>query len=206
MRSGRDRAYEFLRNTVLSDPAQQGSFISEQDIADRIGVSRTPIREALLMLAAEDLVRLVPKKGAYIAPVSGREIAELMELRGVIERHAAERAIGSPVVAAMRKTLARQGLLMSEGDEGEFIELDHEFHSALVAATGNELMARMYEGLRARQIRCGVTALVRAPGRQKAVLDEHEAIVSALEAGDVEAAAAAITHHLETTRDILLTS
>ena len=203
MRSGRDRAYEFLRNTVLSDPAQQGSFISEQDIADRIGVSRTPIREALLMLAAEDLVRLVPKKGAYIAPVSGREIAELMELRGVIERHAAGRAIGSAVVERMREALARQRLLLAEGDEGEFIELDHEFHSALVGATGNQLMTRVYEGLRARQIRCGVAALVRAPGRQEAVLAEHEAIVSSLEAGDVEAAAAAITHHLETTRHVL---
>ncbi|SDM89791.1 GntR family transcriptional regulator [Allokutzneria albata] len=206
MRSGRDRAYEFLRNTVLSDPAQQGSFISEQDVADRIGVSRTPIREALLMLAAEDLVRLVPKKGAYIAPVSGREIAELMELRGLIERHAAERAIGSAAVGKMRETLARQRLLVADGNEGEFIDLDHEFHSALVAAAGNELMARMYEGLRARQIRCGVAALVRAPGRQEAVLAEHEAIVSALEAGDVEAAATAITHHLEATRHVLLTT
>ncbi|WP_086827844.1 GntR family transcriptional regulator [Allokutzneria sp. NRRL B-24872] len=205
MKSGRDRAYEFLRNTVLSDPAQQGSFISEQDVADRIGVSRTPIREALLMLAAEDLVRLVPKKGAYIAPVSGREIAELMELRGVIERHAASCAVGSDAVVRMRETLARQRLLVNSS-EGEFIELDHEFHSALVAAAGNQLMGRVYEGLRARQIRCGVAALVRAPGRQEAVLAEHEAIVAALEAGDVEAASAAITHHLDTTRQVLLTS
>ncbi|WP_345033981.1 GntR family transcriptional regulator [Kutzneria kofuensis] len=58
--SGRDRAYDYLRNTVLADPAAQGTFLNEQDIADRIGVSRTPIREALLMLSAEELVRLVP--------------------------------------------------------------------------------------------------------------------------------------------------
>src|ERR1041384_4755588 len=91
--SGREKAYEFLKDTILADPEMQGRFISEQDVANQIGVSRTPIREALLLLAAEDLVQLVPKKGAYVAPLSSRQITELMELRGVIERYAAERTM-----------------------------------------------------------------------------------------------------------------
>ena len=81
--SGRQLAYDHLKDAVLSDPAMQGRFINEQELADDIGVSRTPIREALLLLAAEELVQLVPKRGAYIAPVVGREIRELFELRGI---------------------------------------------------------------------------------------------------------------------------
>ncbi|MBI0382182.1 GntR family transcriptional regulator, partial [Streptomyces albiflaviniger] len=65
--SGREKAYAFLKETVLTDPDMQGRFLTEQEIADRIGISRTPIREALLLLAAEDLVQLVPKRGAHIA-------------------------------------------------------------------------------------------------------------------------------------------
>src|SRR5690348_14465854 len=96
--SGREKAYEYLKDTLLTDPAAQGQFISEQDVADRVGVSRTPVREALLLLAAEDLVQLVPKRGAYVAPVSGREVAELIELRGMVERHAAERVLAMDTV------------------------------------------------------------------------------------------------------------
>ncbi len=202
--SGREKAYEFLKDTILADPGMQGRFISEQDIANQIGVSRTPIREALLLLAAEDLVQLVPKKGAYVAPLSSRQIAELMELRGVIERYAAERTMGEGTVplARMKELIEQQRTLFD--DAREFIDVDRQFHALLVAATGNELLAKTYEGLRARQVRAGVVALFRVHGRQQAVLDEHEAIVAALESGDARAATAAITAHLDTTLRVLL--
>ncbi|PRY42439.1 GntR family transcriptional regulator [Umezawaea tangerina] len=204
--SGRDKAYEFLKDTILADPEMQGRFISEQDVADRIGVSRTPIREALLLLAAEDMVQLVPKKGAYVAPVSGRQVAELMELRGMVERFAAEHVLkaGTAPVAEMRAAIERQTGLRGMADARDFIDVDRQFHALLVAATGNELLTKVYEGLRARQIRAGVVALYRSEGRQDAVLLEHEAIVAALESGDVEAATAAISSHLESTLKVLL--
>jgi DNA-binding GntR family transcriptional regulator len=204
--SGREKAYEFLKDTILADPEMQGRFISEQDVADRIGVSRTPIREALLLLAAEDMVQLVPKKGAYVAPVSGRQVAELMDLRAMVERFAAERVLkeGTAPVEAMREALKRQSELRGMDDAREFIDVDRQFHALLVAATGNELLTKMYEGLRARQVRAGVVALFRSSGRQDAVLVEHEAIVIALEAGDVDAATSAITAHLDSTLKVLL--
>lgn len=68
MTSGREKAYAYLKDTVLTDPGMQGAFLSEQELADRVGVSRTPVREALLQLAAEDLVELVPKRGARVSP------------------------------------------------------------------------------------------------------------------------------------------
>ncbi|MFE5812128.1 GntR family transcriptional regulator [Streptomyces sp. NPDC056479] len=204
--SGREKAYAYLKDTVLTDPGMQGAFLSEQELADRIGVSRTPIREALLQLAAEDLVELVPKRGARVSPLTGREIRELMELRGIVERYAAQQLVsgGGAPVAELRSLLERQRELTGADQAREFIAVDHRFHSALVSAVGNALLDRHYDGLRSRQVRTGVVALFNQQGRQEAVLEEHEAILDALEAGDAQAACAAIDHHLESTLKVLL--
>ncbi|EFL33617.1 transcriptional regulator [Streptomyces viridochromogenes DSM 40736] len=204
--SGREKAYAYLKDTVLTDPAMQGAFLSEQELADRIGVSRTPVREALLQLAAEDLVELVPKRGARVAPLTGREIRELMELRGIVERYAAQQLVaqGAAPVAGLRSLLERQRELTGADQAREFIAVDHCFHSALVSAVGNALLDRHYDGLRSRQVRAGVVALFNQQGRQEAVLEEHEAILDALEAGDAQAACTAIDHHLESTLKVLL--
>lgn len=206
MASGREKAYAYLKDTVLTDPGMQGAFLSEQELADRIGVSRTPIREALLQLAAEDLVELVPKRGARVAPLAGREIRELMELRGIVERYAAQRLVsqGRAPVAELRSLLERQRELTGAEQAREFIAVDHRFHSVLVSAVGNALLDRHYDGLRSRQVRAGVVALFNQQGRQEAVLEEHEAILDALAAGDAQAACAAIDHHLESTLKVLL--
>ncbi|RNF94904.1 GntR family transcriptional regulator [Streptomyces botrytidirepellens] len=206
MQSGREKAYAFLKETVLTDPDMQGRFLTEQEIADRIGISRTPIREALLLLAAEDLVQLVPKRGAHIAPLSGREITELMELRGIVERYAAEQAIEQRKVPVEELTelLERQRGLSGPEHAKEFIAVDHLFHATMVASVGNELLNRHYDGLRSRQIRAGVVALYNRTGRQEAVLAEHRAILDAVASGDPEAARAAISGHLESTLKVLL--
>ncbi|QLH26919.1 GntR family transcriptional regulator [Streptomyces sp. Rer75] len=206
MQSGREKAYAFLKETVLTDPDMQGRFLTEQEIADRIGISRTPIREALLLLAAEDLVQLVPKRGAHIAPLSGREITELMELRGIVERYAAEQAIEQRKVPVEELTelLERQRGLSGPEHAKEFIAVDHLFHATMVASVGNELLGRHYDGLRSRQIRAGVVALYNRTGRQEAVLAEHQAILDAVASGDPEAARAAISGHLESTLKVLL--
>ncbi|MFG2891116.1 GntR family transcriptional regulator [Streptomyces sp. NPDC048248] len=207
MASGREKAYGYLKETVLTDPAMQGEFLSEQEIADRIGVSRTPIREALLLLAAEDLVELVPKRGARVAPLSGREITELMELRGIVERFAAEQVLtsGRAPVRELAELLDRQVGLSGPDQAKEFIAVDHLFHSTLVSAVGNALLDRHYEGLRSRQVRAGVVALYNQQGRQEAVLHEHQAILDALTAGDAAAACLAIDNHLGSTLKVLLT-
>ncbi|QUH00842.1 GntR family transcriptional regulator [Saccharopolyspora erythraea] len=206
MTSGRQLAYEHLKETVLSDPAMQGQFVNEQALADAIGVSRTPIREALLLLAAEELVQLVPKRGAYIAPVSGREIRELFEVRGMIECYAAGRALelGAVPVEAMRAELEQQRELRGDDDARKFIDRDNRFHAALVHAVSNGMLAKSYDGLRARQVRAGVVALFCAVDRREAVLAEHQAILDALASGDREAATSAIRAHLDATQQVLL--
>ncbi|MFE6030096.1 GntR family transcriptional regulator [Streptomyces niveus] len=204
--SGREKAYAFLKENVLTDPDRQGEFLSEQELADRIGVSRTPIREALLLLAAEDLVRLVPKRGAQIVPLSGREISEVMELRGIVERYAAERVDPGDrdLLAELTELLKRQRALSGPEHAKEFIAVDHLFHATIVAAAGNTLLNRHYDGLRSRQIRAGVVALYNQQGRQESVLTEHRAILAAIASGDRRAARIAIDGHLETTLKVLL--
>jgi DNA-binding GntR family transcriptional regulator len=202
--SGREMAYHFLKNEVLSGPAAQaGFFINEQEIADRVGVSRTPIREALLMLAAEELVQLVPNRGAYIAPLTGKDLRELIELRGMMERFAAEKVLKTDTVplVEMREALTRQGEMQ---DAKAFIELDTHFHTLLVKASENDMLARTYETLWARQVRAGLVAMFGAAERRTAVLAEHQAILDGLDAGDVEATLAAIDDHLNTTLRIQL--
>ncbi|MFC0116086.1 GntR family transcriptional regulator [Kibdelosporangium aridum] len=202
--SGRERAYDFVKHELLTDPGMQGQFINEQTLADQLGVSRTPIREALLMLAAQQLVELVPKRGAYVAPMSGRELTELIEARGVIERHAATFAIQDAPIAAMRDALAAQHLLRGTAQAKEFIEADTRFHAALVRSTGNEILTATYEGLRYRQMRAGMIALANVPGRQDSVLNEHAAILEALADKDVERAREAIDGHLRETLRVQL--
>lgn len=204
--SGREKAYAFLKENVLTDPDRQGEFLSEQELADRIGVSRTPIREALLLLAAEDLVRLVPKRGAQIVPLSGREISEVMELRGIVERYAAERVDPGDrdLMSELAELLERQRALSGPEHAKDFIAVDHLFHATIVAAAGNALLNRHYDGLRSRQIRAGVVALYNQQGRQESVLTEHRAILAAIASGDRDAARIAIDSHLETTLKVLL--
>lgn len=202
--SGREKAYHFLKSEVLSGPAAQaGFFINEQEIADRVGVSRTPIREALLMLAAEELVQLVPNRGAYIAPLTGKDLRELIELRGMLERFAAEKVLKADTVplTEMREALARQAELQ---DAKAFVELDTHFHTLLIKASDNDMLARTYETLWARQVRAGLIAMFGVADRRTAVLAEHQAILAGLATGDIGMTISAIDDHLHTTLRIQL--
>ncbi|TCC33574.1 GntR family transcriptional regulator [Kribbella sindirgiensis] len=204
--SGRDRAYQYLRGTVLSDPAVSGTFINEQVVATEVGISRTPVREALLMLAAEDLVQLVPHRGAFVAPLPGREIAELMQARGVIECWAASTSLAADAapVEAMNDVLEQQRAIVEQGDAKAFIELDSKFHALLVEAGGNSVLGRLYDNLRSKHVLLGVVALQRSATRRQDVLAEHQAIVDGLAAGEPAAAEKAILSHLGTTGSVLM--
>jgi DNA-binding GntR family transcriptional regulator len=207
--SGREKAYAYLRENVLIDPEMQGKFLNEQELAADIGVSRTPVREALLLLVSDGLVELIPQRGAYVPVVTGREISELMELRGVLECHAARLVIaeGRVPAAEMRETLALQAALpdtLQPEAAREFIRLDTLFHQQLIDAAGNELISRTYSKLHVRQILVGVSALFRTAGRRHDVCAEHQGILDALVSGDAARAQEAIDHHLAVTRDILL--
>ena len=168
-------------------------------------MSRTPVRQALLMLAAEDLVQLLPNRGAVVAPVPARQITEVMRARGPIERWAAATCLddGRSTGRAGDGGAGPAAGHRDGGSARELIDLDRQFHELLVGAAGNTALARLCEMLRARHVLLGVVALQRSSGRGQQVLEEHQAIVDALAVGDRRGAEAMISRHLDTTGDVL---
>src|SRR4051812_2516615 len=179
--SASERAYRHVKERVLDGSLPGGELISENEIAEALGMSRTPVRAAFGHLEAEGLLRLYPKRGALIVPVSAQETEAVMETRWVIERYAIERVIDNPrgVPAELQAAADAQGDL--EG--AEFVEADRAFHRALVAGTNNPILLTLYDSLRDRQRRMGA-ATARSPERRARSVSEHQQMAAALRAGD----------------------
>lgn len=202
-RSAKDLAYEHLKDRIASIELDHGLFLTEGEIASDLGVSRTPVREAFLRLAGEGLLRLVPKKGAFVPPVSDREMDDVMETRELIEVHCARRVAsnGTDIGRDLERLLAEQGKLT--GDVEAFIDCDRRFHDLIVDAAGNNLLTDLYHSLRERQLRMGVRAVVGSPHRARQVIEEHRAIARALAGGKPRDAEDAVRAHLRATLGIL---
>ncbi|MUL40411.1 GntR family transcriptional regulator [Streptomonospora sp. PA3] len=205
--SATDRAYRYAKDAILARRYAGGDLISEGDIAAGVGVSRTPVREALLRLEAEGLVRLYPKRGALVVPVSQDEIDDVVETRRLVEAHTAQKAAGAE--SAEREALAhRLAELLEcmraevEGDRQAFVLADREFHREIVAASGNAILAGLYDSLRDRQLRM-MKEGVRTVSRMRRNIDEHAAILAAIRAGDAESARNAVQEHLDGAAQLL---
>jgi DNA-binding GntR family transcriptional regulator len=200
-----ERAYDHTKARVLDGTYAGGALITEGEVSEAVGVSRTPVREAFLRLQAEGLLRLYPKRGALVVPVSAQEIDDVMETRGMIERFAVEKVIASgahkEVGARLREALGTQRKLRKSPES--FTEADREFHGLLVAATGNRVLVDLYAALRDRQLRMGVTALLRDPQRLDGILEEHSRLAEAVATGRRDEALACVTQHLHGTEEAL---
>ena len=205
----KDRAYDFVKDQVLHGVYRGGDLISEGDVATDLQMSRTPVREAFLRLETEGLLRLYPQRGALVIPVSPHEVREVLEARQVVEEFAATKVVSHPasrrgaVRGAMEESVARQRALAAEGDLRGFLQEDRGFHTTLVSAGGNSFFTQLYVSLRDRQVRMIAESSVGEPERRDAILAEHAAIATALGAGDLDAARAAVRHHLASTRSAL---
>ena len=199
--NAQDSTYRAVKNRIASLPRNEGVFLTEAEIANEFGVSRTPVREALLRLEVEGLLKIMPKKGAFVPPVSDAEVEATMQARLLVERWAAAQAVGSgqALEATLTALLEEQVELLRLDDPGDFIDADRRFHRAIVQVAGNPVLSDFYESLRDRQIRMGLRAVTSRPDRGKQVIDEHTAIVKALSSGDAAAAETAVETHLTST-------
>ncbi|MFB0625891.1 GntR family transcriptional regulator [Streptomyces sp. AB3(2024)] len=193
-----DRVYRHVKQGVLDRRYEGGVLLTEGELAEAVGVSRTPVREALLRLETEGLLKLYPKKGALVLPVSAQEIADVIETRLLVEEFTVRRAVPAPpaLLERLAELVEEQRRHAAVGDLPALMAADRGFHAEIVRHAGNQILSRLYDQLRDRQLRMGVALLHAHPDRVELTLAEHTEILDALRAGEADTAAAAVRGHV----------
>jgi DNA-binding GntR family transcriptional regulator len=194
------QAHRAIKEAIRDQVILPGTFYSEQAMADVLDISRTPVREAVLDLARAGLLEVVPRRGFRLREISADEQDEIFELRALLEGHIVRKLsqrISDANLRSLQAILDRQARLGS--NPARFLDVDEEFHLKLVELAGFRKALDFLVELRGTIWLLGLTALAR-PARASMVLDEHRAIVAALERHDDEGAARAMTDHIESTR------
>jgi DNA-binding GntR family transcriptional regulator len=200
------RVYAHVKERLLDGTFPGGALLSENELSQQLGLSRTPVRQAFVQLEAEGLLELYPKRGALVVPVAASEIEDVFEARLLVEEHCARRAAnaGALLVADLEPLIAEQQQAVAQGAPGmaAFARADRHFHRAIVHAAGNAILTRLYDALRDRQQRIATVSLARNPGDAERFVTEHLGIVEALGRGDAAAAAELVSAHLRAARDV----
>ncbi|WP_439691189.1 GntR family transcriptional regulator [Curtobacterium sp. SP.BCo] len=202
-----DRAYEHVKRAIIRGDLPGGTAVSENALCQEIGVSRTPVHEAFLRLAAEDLLSLESRKGAVVRPMSPNEAADVLEMREAIESTAATRVVTdgrvSDVAPSLRAVLAEQEQAVATGDVDRFVEADADFHGAVIGASRNAIAVMFARTLRDRQQRLRHHLMRLQPSQLQASLEDHRALAAALEAGDAARYAEVLSAHVASHRGAL---
>jgi len=200
-RSGRARAviYARLRTQIISLERRPGDPIVESQIASDYGVSRTPVREAVLRLADEGLIEIFPQSGTFVARIPLGSLPEAIVIRKALEltsvQRAAERATRSQAVA-ISAILERQREAKRANDRGAFHLADEGFHAAIAEASGYPGIWKLVSQVKVHVDRYRRLTLPQR-GRMERVIAEHSRILMGIEAGDARGAAAAMAAHLD---------
>ncbi|MCH0540425.1 GntR family transcriptional regulator [Streptomyces sp. MUM 203J] len=199
-----DRVYAHVKEAVLDRRYEGGTLLTEGELAQAVGVSRTPVREALLKLEMEGLLKLYPKKGALVLAVSAQEISDVVETRLLVEEYAVRKCVPVTVrlVARLEELLDEQRRRAREGDLRAVAVADRCFHAEIVRQAGNQILARLYDQMRDRQLRMGVAVMEAHPDRVAKNIVEHAEILEVLRAGDAEGAARWVHDHVGRVRDL----
>lgn len=183
--SASDQAYEFIKRGILTGDLVPSTFLTEGQLAEEVGVSRTPVREALLRLQAEGMVELFPKKGALVVPATPREAREIFEARSLIEEWAAGQVWSqrTEAVPALQEKLDEMVAAMKADDIGAFSTADRAFHEVIVEAAGNSVITRQYRHLRDRQIVIVAGNMRADKSRMTDSVKQHRGLVELLTSG-----------------------
>jgi DNA-binding GntR family transcriptional regulator len=193
------QAYRALRQAILSRRYPPGARLVVRELAESLGLSPTPIKEALAALAREGLVRSVPHRGYQVPSLSAGEIQEIYELRDALEGLAARLAAqrGGPELAqSLEETLNRQREAARAGDLEAYGNLDLAFHRLLWEASGNQRLRRMAENLDG-QVRLLISTSAAVPGRLPQALEEHRVILTRIASADPAGAETAMRAHVQ---------
>ncbi len=195
----REIVYETLRDAVISGTLQPGERLMEIQLADEMGVSRTPVREAIRKLELENFVVMIPRKGAYVANITLKDIADVYEVRGALEDLTAglvTERITQEEQEELERILVEITDYVNKDDVEGFIEADTRFHDMLYQLTRNERLMGIVNNLR-EQIQRFRKSSLRQPGRMKLALEEHIRIVDAIAQNDIDLARKYAREHIE---------
>ena len=192
------RVYRGLRRDIVELKLAPRTRLSEKELSLQLGVSRSPIREALLRLADEGLVWIRPQSGTAVAPISIRQVRDGQFVREALECAGVEKAIANlqdEHIVKLRGILALQRHHLRAKDENAFFEADEALHAALMQIAGHERSWRLVEAAKLQVDRVRRLA-VHMPLKMEAMLAEHQTVVDAVIARDTVAAVAAMRRHL----------
>ena len=187
---------EQIRAMILGGRLKPGERLVEESLSAELGVSRVPVREALLALSAQGLVHIEPRRGATVAEITPRIVAELVEVRALLEglnaRLAAQRH-DPEIVALLRDTLERGNAAATAGTREALAGLNAEFHERLGEASRNSVLSDVMRGLRERT---SLAFAINGRARAREDWQEHAGILAAVIAGDSELAALLANRHV----------
>ncbi|WP_306051069.1 GntR family transcriptional regulator [Oceaniradius stylonematis] len=193
---------DIIRAEILAGSLKPDHPLLERDIALELGVSRTPVREALFVLQGEGLVELEPRRFARVRKISPSDISQIYSLRAVLEAHSARsaaRLADNDAILAIEMALAKQRNLDKNCTATEQTNADLEFHAAIAAASNSPIMKTV-----AHQV-LAVTASLRSRikyegGRNRQAIAQHKAILAAIKAREAEKAGTLMMEHIEASR------
>jgi DNA-binding GntR family transcriptional regulator len=195
-------AYKSIKEYILDGRLDEHSRLTEEFLSGQLGISKSPIREALNRLETEGLIRIEPRRGAYLRSFSVKESEDLYDLREALEVHAVRTANITPdLMSDLRRSIRSQRAHLVANDRSQYIEEDASFHAKLAEATGNERLMKELENLQNQiWLSCRHTYDL----SKSAAPDQHESIVNALERGERADAQRAMSEHISGVRRTLV--
>lgn len=194
----RDKAYEALKTKIITCELRPGEAITVANLAEHVGLGRTPVIQAVDRLVTDGLVEVMPRKGIVVAPISLNEIFDIIEVRILNECQAARWAadkVTKADLAALQANLDAMRAASEARDIDRLIHLDREFHRLISAAAGNPVLAEFLGNLHDRAVRFWFVSM-RAPDHNARVCNQHATLIDAFRRHDPDAAEAAMRAHI----------
>lgn len=199
----RELVFDSLRKAIIHGKLKPGERLMEIQLAEEMGVSRTPVREAIRKLELDGFVVMVPRRGAYVAGVSVKDIADVFEVRSALEGLAAGLAAERITEEEMEELEKVIYQISGEEDVLAVVKKDNEFHELIYKASRNRRLTQIIKNLSEQISRFRLTSLS-VPGRLKIAVDEHKKIIEAICERDVDLANKLASEHMENAEQNLI--
>ncbi len=194
-----DQVYALLRRTIVTLRLPPGAAIVEKDITHQLGISRTPVRDAVRLLAEEGLINIRPQSGTFVALINREQLEEGRLIRRALEIEGIKLAVQNVTqerIDTLQGIIAAQERAGGRGDHVMFLDLDDRFHRSISEMSGHARLWKVIAGVKAQLDRMRLMA-VPLPGQDRRVIGQHRAIADALQKRNEERCVRALEHHLD---------